>query len=72
LPTPSCSINPYRWKDRVWAKNKRKIRKRDGEIESDSHKRQLTSRGLLKREREDKGCGEGRDGPVKRNDGIME
>lgn len=50
----------------------RKKRKLEGEMENDSHKRQLTSRGLLKREREDKRGGKGRDGPVKRNDGIME
>ena len=39
---------------------------------NDSHKRQLASRGLLKREKEDKRGGKGRDVPVKRNDGIME
>lgn len=41
-------------------------------MENDSHKRQLTPRSLLKRERVDKRGRKRRDGPVKRNDGIME
>lgn len=46
--------------------NKKRERKLGGEMENDSHKRRSASRRLLRRGRER------RDGPVKRNDGIME